>query len=123
MQELPQKFELNPMNWKKLTQPSQIEEIKALSFEKPVLIFKHSTRCSISSMSLDRMLRNWKEDDHAKLEPFYLDLINFRSLSDLVEDTFGVPHESPQVILIREGKAVYDNSHFGISYPEIMGKV
>ena len=111
------------MNWNKLTEPSQLEEIVALSFEKPVLIFKHSTRCSISSMSLDRILRNWKEEDLERLVPFYLDLISYRSLSDQVEDKFGVPHESPQVILIREGKAVYDSSHFGISYPEIMRNI
>lgn len=111
------------MNWNKLTLPAQLEEIKAQSFDKPVLIFKHSTRCSISSMSLDRLLRNWKVEDSERIIPYYLDLIHHRSLSDLVEDEFGVPHESPQVILIREGKAVYDNSHFGISYPEIMSKV
>ncbi|GAB2494163.1 bacillithiol system redox-active protein YtxJ [Algoriphagus taiwanensis] len=111
------------MNWNKLTLPSQLEEIKALSFEKPVLIFKHSTRCSISSMSLDRLLRNWKEEDKEKVEPFFLDLIAYRNLSDQIEDFFGVPHQSPQVLLIKDGTAVYDNSHFGISYPEIMSKI
>jgi len=111
------------MNWQKLTQPSQLEEIKTLSFEKPVLIFKHSTRCSISSMSLDRLLRNWKTEDGEKVVPFYLDLITFRNLSDLVEEEFKVPHESPQVILIRDGKVIYENSHFGISYPDIMSQV
>ncbi|GMQ25848.1 bacillithiol system redox-active protein YtxJ [Algoriphagus sp. oki45] len=111
------------MNWNKLTIPSQLEEIKALSFEKPVLIFKHSTRCSISSMSLDRLLRNWKEEDKEKVEPFFLDLIAYRNLSDQIEDFFGVPHQSPQVLLIKDGTAVYENSHFGISYPEIMSKI
>ncbi|GMQ28916.1 bacillithiol system redox-active protein YtxJ [Algoriphagus confluentis] len=111
------------MNWNKLTHPSQIEQIKALSYEKPVLIFKHSTRCSISSMSLDRLLRNWKEEDKEKVEPFYLDLIAYRDLSDQIEVVFGVPHQSPQVVLIRKGEAVYDNSHFGISYPEIMAEI
>ena len=111
------------MNWKKLTESTQIEEIKELSNSKPVLIFKHSTRCSVSSMSLDRLLRNWKTEDGEKVVPYFLDLIAFRALSDQVEDEFGVPHESPQVILIRNGMAVYDNSHFGISYPEIMAQV
>lgn len=111
------------MNWKKLTELTQIEEIKELSKSKPVLIFKHSTRCSVSSMSLDRLLRNWKTEDGEKVVPYFLDLIAFRALSDQVEDEFGVPHESPQVILIRNGMAVYDNSHFGISYPEIMAQV
>lgn len=111
------------MNWNKLTQAGDIEEIKALSKEKPVLIFKHSTRCSVSSMSLDRLLRNWKEEDKEKVVPFFLDLIAFRDLSDRVEDEFGVAHQSPQVILIKNGVAVYENSHFGISYPEIMDQL
>lgn len=111
------------MNWKKLTESAQIEEIKELSKTKPALIFKHSTRCAVSSMSLDRLLRNWKAEDGEKVTPYFLDLIAYRTLSDQIEDEFGVPHESPQVIIIRGGKAVYDNSHYGISYPEIMSQV
>lgn len=111
------------MNWKKLTNSSQIEEIKELSKEKPVLIFKHSTRCSISSMSLDRLLRNWKPGDEEKVEPYYLDLISYRGLSDQIEDEFGVEHASPQVILVKDGKAIYDNSHFGISHSDIFSKI
>jgi len=111
------------MNWNKLSVSTQIEEIKALSHVKPVLIFKHSTRCSVSSMSLDRLLRNWKTTDEDRVSPYFLDLISYRSLSDQIEKEFGIPHESPQVILVKGGKAVYDNSHFGISYNEIMEQV
>lgn len=111
------------MNWNKLTQIGQIEEIKEISNEVPVLIFKHSTRCSISSMSLDRLLRNWKDNDHENLIPYHLDLIENRELSNRVSQDFGVPHQSPQVLVIKNGVSVYDNSHFGISYPEIMSVV
>ncbi|MHA7129635.1 bacillithiol system redox-active protein YtxJ [Algoriphagus namhaensis] len=111
------------MNWNKLEQASQIEEIKELSKEKPVLIFKHSTRCSISSMSLDRLLRKWREEDVQKVEPYYLDLIAHRSLSDQVAREFGVPHQSPQVLLIKNGVVIFDDSHFGISYAGIMQQI
>lgn len=111
------------MNWNKLTEADQIQEIKALSKEKPVLIFKHSTRCSISSMSLDRLLRKWKDTDSDTVTPYFLDLIASRAMSDLVAKEFGVPHESPQVLLIKNGEVVYDNSHFGISYAELMGNI
>lgn len=111
------------MDWKKITDASQVLEIKSLSEEKPVLIFKHSTRCSISSMSLDRMLRNWKTADEERVTILYLDLIAYRAVSDLISSTFGIPHESPQVILIKNGEVIYDNSHYGISYPEIMSLV
>jgi bacillithiol system protein YtxJ len=74
-------------------------------------------------MSLDRLLRNWKAEDERKIEPYYLDLIAYRNLSNLIEAEFRVEHASPQVLIIREGKSVYDNSHYGISYPEIMAQV
>ncbi|MEN2281682.1 bacillithiol system redox-active protein YtxJ [Algoriphagus sp. SE2] len=108
------------MNWNKLTQLEQIEDIKALSEDIPVMIFKHSTRCSLSSMSLDRLLRNWKDEDHKNIVPYHLDIIENRELSNQISQEFGVPHQSPQVLVIKNGVSVYDNSHFGISYPEIM---
>lgn len=111
------------MNWNKLIQASQIEEIKNLSEERPVLIFKHSTKCSISSMSLDRVRRNWKVGDDEKVAVFFLDLIANRDISELVVSEFGVAHESPQVILIKNRTVVYDTSHYGISYAEIMSMI
>lgn len=111
------------MNWNKLTEASQLQEIIALSEEKPVLIFKHSSRCSISSMSLDRLLRKWKDSDTEKIEPYFLDLIANRDLSNSVAKEFRVPHESPQVLLIKNGEVIYDNSHYGISYGEIIEKI
>ena len=111
------------MNWITLKSPDQLEALRAESKNQTIVIFKHSTRCSISSMSLDRLLRNWKQGDEEKVEPYYLDLISFRALSDQIEDEFGVEHASPQVILVKDGKAVYDNSHFGISYSEIFSKI
>lgn len=111
------------MDWIKLENSSQLEEIKRISAEKPVLIFKHSTRCSISSMAFDRLLRNWKKEDAEKVTPFFLDLIRFRNISDQISNDFGIYHQSPQIILVKEGKAIYDNSHMGISYPDIMSRI
>ena len=110
------------MNWKQLTSEEQLNELIVESAQKPVFIFKHSTRCSISSMSLDRLLRNWKEEDATKITPYYLDLIAYRSLSNSVADRLGVPHESPQVVLIKNGEVTYHESHYGITYAGIMNQ-
>ena len=107
------------MNWHHLTQASQLEEIKEESQRHPVLIFKHSTRCNISATTKARLERKWKDDEAGDLAPYYLDLISLRSLSSEVADTFGVRHESPQVLLISKGECVYDASHFDISFDEI----
>ena len=102
------------MNWNKLTEESQLATIKEESAQQPVLIFKHSTTCSISGMAYSRMERNWK--DTAGIKPYYLDLLKFRSVSNRLASEFGIEHESPQVLLIHNGECVYDASHMGISF-------
>lgn len=102
------------MNWNKLTSDAQLAQIKEESTRQPVLIFKHSTTCSISAMALSRMERNWS--DQLGVKPYYLDLQANRRISNDVSQEFGVEHESPQVLLIRNGECVYDASHMGISF-------
>ncbi|GAB4002495.1 bacillithiol system redox-active protein YtxJ [Spirosoma daeguense] len=102
------------MNWNKLTNDTQLETIKEESATQPILIFKHSTSCSISAMALSRMERNWSEQLGVK--PYYLDLLANRPVSNQIEREFGVQHESPQVLLIRNGECVYDASHMSISF-------
>ncbi len=102
------------MNWNKITSDAQLDEIKEESAKQPVLIFKHSTTCSISAMALSRMERNWS--DQLGVKPYYLDLLANRPISKQIEQIFGVEHESPQVLLIRNGECVYDASHMAISF-------
>ncbi|WP_020607726.1 bacillithiol system redox-active protein YtxJ [Spirosoma spitsbergense] len=102
------------MNWNKLTTDDQLDLIKEESNRSPVLIFKHSTSCSISHMALSRMERNW--NDHLGVKPYYLDLLAYKPISNKIETVFGVEHESPQVLLIRNGECIYDASHMAISF-------
>lgn len=104
------------MIWNKLESEAQLEKIQSASQEKKVLIFKHSTRCPISSMALDRLERGWKSEEMESVAPYYLDLIALRNISSKAAEIFNVQHESPQVLLIENGKCVYNASHMGISY-------
>ncbi|MEQ9402260.1 MAG: bacillithiol system redox-active protein YtxJ [Cyclobacteriaceae bacterium] len=104
------------MNWNELNDISQLEEMKELSKKKPVLIFKHSTRCGISSMALSRLERKWSGDE---IEPYFLDLLRYREISSVIASDFGILHQSPQAILLKEGKPVYNSSHNGIDFDEI----
>ncbi len=108
------------MKWNRLEEPQQLKSIKEESNDKTVLIFKHSTRCSISRASLDRLERNWKEDEMQGVQPYYLDIISFRSISNELAEDFKVEHESPQVLVIKKGEVVYHNSHFGIDYKSLL---
>jgi len=108
------------MNWNHLISEEQLEEIKNESQERPVMIFKHSTSCSISSTSLSRIERSWKEEEAKNMKIYYLDLLNNRALSNAVANFFNVEHQSPQIILIKNGERVYDESHFGISFQDLV---
>jgi bacillithiol system protein YtxJ len=104
------------MNWIPLTTESQLEEIITESNEAPVMIFKHSTRCSISSTSLNRLERNWNETEMNTVKAYYLDLIANRSVSNKIESLLNVEHQSPQAILIENGKSSWNASHYDIQY-------
>ncbi|MEO8734384.1 MAG: bacillithiol system redox-active protein YtxJ, partial [Flavobacteriales bacterium] len=101
------------MNWLPLTELAQLDTIDAASAEKPVLIYKHSTTCSISRTAKDRLERAWTAENDAQHTVYYLDLLRFRSISNAIAVRYGVEHESPQVLVIDGGKCRYSSSHFG----------
>lgn len=107
------------MKWSSLESIEQLQAIIGSSKEKPVLIFKHSTRCGISRMALDRLERNWKDDEMQNVMPCYLDLLKHRDVSDQIAEILSIGHESPQVLFIRNGKSVYDRSQFEINYHDL----
>ena len=109
-------------SWEKLTTEDQIQQIIDRSRQpgiNGVVIFKHSTRCSISSMALSRMERGWKFDKE-QLPLFFLDLLAFRPLSSKVSEVFDIRHESPQILLIKDGRCIYNASHSEVS-PQNIG--
>jgi bacillithiol system protein YtxJ len=106
------------IEWRKLTDLGQLNELIELSFEKPVLIFKHSTRCSISRFAL-KQFENDYDFSNDELQPYFLDLLEYRSVSNEIATRFGVFHQSPQILIIKEGQCVYDESHDSINAENI----
>ncbi|CAN5788971.1 bacillithiol system redox-active protein YtxJ [soil metagenome] len=108
------------MNWIELTTEAQLEDIRKDSLNKPQVIFKHSTRCATSSMAKSRLERALAPEG---IMFHLLDLIKFRSVSNKIEEQFLVQHESPQILLIKGGECVYEESHNGISMDDIVEQV
>lgn len=106
------------MNWNALTTIEQLATIDAESTQQPVMILKHSTRCSISSAALARLERGF--DEGAGIKAYYLDLIAYRDVSNAIAVRYGVEHQSPQVIVVKNGKAVYTESHMAIQAADII---
>jgi bacillithiol system protein YtxJ len=104
------------MEWNSLRTVDQFENILEKSFDTPQLIYKHSIACGISSMIKYRLEKNTPPPD---LEFHFLDIMRFRSLSNLIATKLKIHHESPQVLLIRNAQCVYDESHMGITMKEI----
>lgn len=105
---------VSKIEWRKVTDLGQLNEMTELSFEKPVLIFKHSTRCSISRFAL-KQFENGYDFSNEELQPYFLDLLEYRSISNEVASRFDVFHQSPQILIIKDGKSIYDESHDSIS--------
>jgi bacillithiol system protein YtxJ len=105
------------LKWNDLSRLSQLDEIDVLSNEKPVLLYKHSTRCHICSISKNRLELYWQPE--LGIEPYFLDLIAHRDVSDEIARRYDVRHESPQVLLIKNGKCVYHASHGDIDFNKI----
>ncbi|RZJ35379.1 MAG: bacillithiol system redox-active protein YtxJ [Flavobacterium sp.] len=110
------------IRWKSLTEVKQLEQLLTDSFEKPVFIFKHSTRCSISRMALRQF------ETHYHLGPeeadgYYLDLLEHRMVSDAVAARLEITHQSPQLILIRDGKCVFTESHGEIDAEDLEKRI
>ncbi|MBG6061975.1 bacillithiol system protein YtxJ [Flavobacterium sp. CG_9.1] len=111
----------NKINWIELTDLGQLNEIITISNEKPVAIFKHSTRCSVSRMALKQFEKEFDLSD--KVTPYFLDLIAHRDISNEIANRFGVTHQSPQLLLIKDGKAIYTVSHSDINAEALKDKV
>ncbi|MBF4464081.1 bacillithiol system redox-active protein YtxJ [Flavobacterium sp. LC2016-12] len=109
------------VNWIPLTNLAQLNDIENMSNVKPIVIFKHSTRCSISRFALKQFEREYDLDE--TVDAFFLDLIEHRDVSNEIASKFGVYHESPQLILIKNGKAVYDVSHSEINAEALKAKI
>jgi bacillithiol system protein YtxJ len=104
------------MHWIILNNIDQLDKIKDQSSITPQLIFKHSTKCPISSMAKHRLERATAP---VGIDCYFLDLIAYRAISNAVADMCGVTHESPQVLLLKNKICVYHESHNGITMEEI----
>lgn len=104
--------------WINLNSISQLNEIEEKSKTKTQVIFKHSTRCGISRMVINQFVEVYDVD--ANWDLYYLDLLCYRDVSNEVGYQFQVMHESPQLLVIKNGVTVAHASHGGINDLDLM---
>lgn len=99
--------------WHRLTTIKQLDDIEKESLRKPIAIFKHSTRCGTSRMALRQFERQFEIEDE-KVKLYFLDLIAFREVSNEVAIRFQVMHQSPQLLVVKNGNTIHHSSHYNI---------
>lgn len=112
----------NDLQWTHLTDLRQLEGIKAESAKVPALIFKHSTRCGISRMVLKQFEKEY-DFDESRLQPYFLDLLSHRDISNAIAERFQVVHQSPQILVIKNGKCIFAASHHEINAVSLQDKI
>mgnify|MGYP001942541442 CR=1 FL=1 len=105
--------------WNKLTSLSQLDEIVKESKSKPVAIFKHSTHCGISRMVINQFEKSYDLEPR-QMKLYYLDLLSYRNISDEIGFKFQVMHQSPQLIVVKNGVTVAHASHHSIQGGELI---
>lgn len=108
-------------NWKNLDGVGQLQGILADSQDKPIVLFKHSTRCGISVGAQSRLQDGWSYED--EIDFYYLDLLQHKDISAEMASLFKVVHQSPQIIVVYKGETVYHTSHHNISLKNLSDQV
>lgn len=111
------------MEFKLLNHANQLNEIDTLSQSVLQVIFKHSTRCSVSSMAKKVLTQELLVNKSGLPDVYYLDLISLRELSNTISQRYAVVHESPQLLIIKDGKCIYHASHSAVSLETGMAAV
>lgn len=106
------KEEKKTFPWIDLTSLEQLDEVIELSNSQPVVLFKHSTRCSVSMMAK----RNYEQNFNQGCDSYYLDLLKHRDVSNAIAEKLHITHQSPQAILLKNGQVEYHDSHSGINH-------
>ena len=110
-----------PKAWSTLDSDDKLHDLLAQSHTTPQIIFKHSTRCSRSHFAMERLSSDEKMASLPEIH--YLDLIQFRSTSNAVSDKLNITHQSPQILVVHNGKCTYSVSHEAIDPVKILDKL
>ncbi len=109
----------NKMDWINLNSIEQLTEINQKSKDKTQIIFKHSTRCSVSIFAKRILMDEYSTEIQKNADVYYLDLIAFRGVSDSIANRYNVVHESPQILVINNGECTFNASHSDVSFKAI----
>lgn len=101
------------MNWKHLTSLADLDKAISASDLGTVVLFKHSTRCSVSRMAVKMFEQGW-DDSLSEISAYYLDLLENRPVSAAISEQLHIEHQSPQMLILKNGQVVHHSNHHDI---------
>jgi bacillithiol system protein YtxJ len=113
-----QKFGGNMM-WNTIESEEQFKHALDESYKVNVVLYKHSPTCGISAAALERLESGFSEQLGNQIDLYYIDVLQSRTLSRHIADVMGVRHQSPQMLLIKDGKVIFHNSHYDVGWERI----
>jgi bacillithiol system protein YtxJ len=111
------------MKWDSITSMQQVDTLLEESKQKLILFFKHSTRCSISAQALAKIERQWTEEWNKFAKLAYLDILKYREVSNYVSQKLNVEHQSPQLLVVKEGVCIFNSSHNAINLHDVSDQI
>lgn len=113
---------VSTIDWTDIIDVSQLDSIEEESKSVPVLIFKYSTRCNLSTFMLKKFEKKF-DYEGGSVKPYFLDIRAFRNISDEIAIRYGIAHQSPQIILIKGNRATYYANHEHIKFEDFKERV
>lgn len=106
-------------DFKILNNAAQLNEIDNLSHSRLQVLFKHSTRCGVSSMAKRALEADLRQTNRTGFDIYYLDLLSYRDVSNQIAARYGVVHQSPQLLVIKNGRCVFDAAQEDVSLNDV----
>ncbi|MEO1435334.1 MAG: bacillithiol system redox-active protein YtxJ [Bacteroidota bacterium] len=106
------------LSWTPLTSLEELNQLDQHSHQRPCGIYKHSNRCHISSMAKSNLEEDWRLEEGA-INMYFLDVIEHRAIAREVADRYQVAHQSPQILVIRDGECTYEAAQLDITFEEL----
>jgi len=101
--------------WREITSIEEWDKVMSDSASRQVIVLKHSTRCPVSASALEEYEAYLADKPNPDTDYYLVKVIESRPVSNKIAEDLGVVHQSPQMILVKDGKAVWNTSHWSVT--------
>jgi len=105
--------------WQEITTVQEWQQLLEKSNEKQIIMFKHSTTCPVSASALEEYDEYLSKQPNSDVDYYLVKVIESRPVSNQIAEDLNVKHASPQIILFKDQKSIWNTSHWSITTKHI----